>query len=163
MRQAGTERGGLAVMAAIVLASVALLGYATGWMHVRGADIVAASSLSSSESSSERLLDGLIDLGLHAALTRDQFEINASCDHPQESTYHQDIADWGQVDVAFHPEQNGVFQITITGTLEDATQRAYYCKVACPTGATCPGWMTPAQCAGGGGGGTNMRVISCSL
>lgn len=141
-------------MAVIVLTCVAILGYAMGRLQIRGTDIAESLRLPPPEPP----LDMLIDSSMNTILTSSQFKFSAECGLPLGSDW--DIPGWGKVEVGFQLLPDGFFQISATGT-QGSTTQLMRCKVICLPGVPCPAWMTPEQCAGGGGGAATVQLTSC--
>ena len=161
----GAEKGGMAIMAVIVLTCVSVLGYAMSRMHTRGADI-------SFEVTKDRLLSSLVELGLDKAMKAFD-ELNGSCAFPEDfvgdvpEDFVGDVPGFGWVDARFQRFPGNTFQVKVTGIQGVKTQQTL-CQITCTpvgTGVPCPAWMTPEACSGGGGGGGSSRpaiqITSC--
>ena len=138
-------------MALIILSFVSVLGYAMGWMQVRGADIF-------SELIRKQPLDMLMDQGLGTV----KGALGSSCTPPPDFTRrivdNKNILGSGWINVHIELISGGLFLVKAVGVQGTKVQERY-CKVTCLPAASCPEGMTPEACAGGGGGEPVFQFI----
>ena len=163
------EQGSIAIIAAMILVAVSILGYVMGSIQFRGMDIISefnsVNSVGVQPTYLERSVDKLAWLGVTVA--EQQYEFDTGCMASLDDNFTANISrtlnvpGWGQVEILFSTPVIGSFSYSITGSQNNDVQQLN-CTVNCTIAVTCPSGMTPADCAGGIGGGFSVSPLSCS-